>query len=94
MISKGDVEKIAHLSRLDINEDKVEAMQNHFNNVINYFQALQELDTEQVEPMVTTHDIYPGLRADKVGNNNINVEQVLENAPEVKDSLFKVPPVV
>lgn len=93
MISKDDVEKVAHLARLEVKQDKVEAMKDHFNNIINHFNVLQQLNTEGLEPMVTPHEIFSELRKDHI-SKSVTVEKILENAPETKDSLFKVPPVV
>lgn len=93
MISKEEVKKIAHLARLESNETDVSNLQGHFNNVIQYFDSLQTVSTEGIAPMVTPHEIYSELRKDEV-LRLLGVDEVLQNAPEIKNTLFKVPPVV
>jgi aspartyl-tRNA(Asn)/glutamyl-tRNA(Gln) amidotransferase subunit C len=87
-----EIEAIAHLACLKIDESEIEGYKKHFNRVLEHFDDLQKLSTEGVTPMCVPHGQAPPLRADKV-QTDLNVEQVLENAPEVKDGLFKVPPV-
>ncbi len=93
MSKKDEISEVAELACLKIEEARLPEFQSHFKKVMEYFENLNELDTSNVEPMVTPHGIYSELRADEV-NRDLTVDEVLENAPDVKDSLFKVPPVV
>ena len=90
---KDQIKDVAHLARLKIDEKNIQSFQDNFNKVLNYFNVLSEVDTQGVEPMVTPHGIQPTLREDEV-KQDLGVAEVLENGPDVKDSLFKVPPVV
>ena len=87
------VQEVANLACLKIDESKISEFQEQLDKVVQYFDTLGTLETEQIEPMVTPHDKLSELRADEV-KPDLDVESLLENAPEVKDSLFKVPPVV
>jgi aspartyl-tRNA(Asn)/glutamyl-tRNA(Gln) amidotransferase subunit C len=93
MISREEVEKIAHLARLELSSDKVGELQEHFNKVIGHFNEINQIDTLNVKPMVTPHDILIPLRADVV-EKTLSVDEIMQNAPDIKDNLFKVPPVV
>lgn len=93
MSKKQDVKKVADLACLEINEADKETFENHFEQILKYFDNLSQLNTDNVEPMVTPHNISVELRKDDV-SRDLSVEEILENAPDVKDSLFKVPPVV
>lgn len=93
MISKSEIKKIADLARLEIDDERVGKLKDHFSKVINHFNALNKLNTDNIKPMVTPHNLQSPLRGDRV-NQELSVEEILSNAPEVKDSLFKVPPVV
>ncbi len=93
MSKTNPVEDIANLACLKIEESEVSAYQENFEKILHYFENLEQLDTSGVEPMVTPHAEPSELRKDEV-IRDLSVEEVLENAPEVKDSLFKVPPVV
>ncbi len=93
MAEKQDIEAIAELACLKIDKNEIESYQNHFAKILNYFETLQSVETQGVSPMITPHGIQPPLREDKVVRD-LTVDEVLQNAPEVKDGLFKVPPVV
>lgn len=93
MIDEKTIEKIAHLARLKISPVEEKNFENHFKKILDYFQSLQKINTENVEPMVTPHNIEINLREDGV-RKSITTEEVLSNGPDVKDGLFKVPPVV
>lgn len=93
MMDKKQVEKIAHLARIQLSEDEKEHYLEHFSKIIQYFNGLESLNTKGVEPMVTPHSLQPGFRPDQV-KQILTVEELLQNAPDVKDSLFRVPPVV
>ena len=93
MSKKDEISEVAELACLKIEESRLPEFQNHFKKVMAYFENLNELDTSNVEPMITPHGIRSELRVDNV-KKDLTVDEVLENAPDVKDSLFKVPPVV
>lgn len=93
MSQKQRIEDVAELACLKIDDSEAEDFQLHFNKILHYVAVMDELDTQGVEPMVTPHDFCPPLREDVVVQD-LTVEEVLSNAPDVKDSLFKVPPVV
>ena len=93
MADKNTVMKVAELARLHLDPNQLSSMEEQFNKILGYFAELQEVNTENIDPMRTPHDIKTNLRKDVV-KKDITVEEILKNAPEVKDSLFKVPPVV
>ena len=93
MINKKMVQKVADLACLQLQESKIDTIEVQFNKILSYFADLQKVDTAGVEPMVTPHDLTTALRADVVCKE-LTVEELLKNAPEVKNALFKVPPVV
>lgn len=88
-----DVKKIAQLARLTLREEESAAYENHFRAILKYFEALEKVDTEGVEPMVTPTPMEQFWRQDQVVEWE-GAEQALANAPERSGHLFKVPPVV
>lgn len=87
-----DVKKVADLAQLEFSGDQENQMINHFNVVLKAFDQIKNIPTEGVEPLVTPHEIYPPLREDDVFN--VSTDRLMELAPESKDQLYKVPPVV
>ena len=93
MINKKMVQKVADLARLQLSPSQVNTTEDQFNKILSYFNELQKVNTDGVLPMVTPHDLTNNLREDVV-EKNLSVDDLLRNAPDVKNFLFKVPPVV
>lgn len=93
MAEKLNVEDVADLACLKINEADIPQFEKHFEKVLQHFEHLSKVDTAGVAPMVTPHDKKSSLREDKVVQD-LSLSELLDNAPEVKDAMFKVPPVV
>ena len=93
MSVKKSVKDVAELACLDIRSDEESQFQNNFDQVMSYFSELENVNTDGIEPMVTPHEFTSKLRADEV-RPDLSVDELLKNAPDVKDGLFKVPPVV
>jgi aspartyl-tRNA(Asn)/glutamyl-tRNA(Gln) amidotransferase subunit C len=92
-IDKKDVEKVARLARLEVEDKRAEQLVDELGDVLEYVGKLEELETEDVEP--TTHPVageHAG-REDEV-NEGLAVEQVVGQAPDQQDGQFRVPKVV
>ena len=92
-LSTEEVKHIALLSRLDLSQDEQERAQNELGQILGYFEALAELDTEGVEPTMHALPIQNVLRKDEV-SGTLPREAALQNAPEQADGMFQVPRVV
>ncbi len=87
------VKKIAFLSHLKIDEDKIDATKEEFNKILQWVDQLKEVDTEQVEPLVSVNDGTLDMRKDEVTEGN-QAEAILANAPMQEYGYFAVPKVV
>lgn len=87
------VKKVAFLSRLKIEEDKIEATKEEFNKILGWIEQLSEVDTTGIEPLVSVNDCSLKMRKDEVTDGN-QAEQVLANAPMKEYGYFGVPKVV
>lgn len=74
------VKKVAFLSRLRVDEDKVEDTKNEFNKILNWVGELSEVNTDGVQPLVSVNQTMLEMRADKVTEGN-QVQEILANAP-------------
>ena len=92
-ISVKDVEYVADLARLELSEEEKKEFTEQLNAILQYFEQLNELDTEGVKP--TSHVIQMAnvLREDVV-RPSWPLEQVLLNAPDEEEGQFKVPAVL
>ena len=92
-ISREQVEHIAKLARIDLDEEEVEAFGEQLSRILDYAEKLEELDTEGVDP--TTHAVLSEMagRSDEV-EESLSREEVLQNAPDDEEGQFRVPKVV
>lgn len=87
------VDKIAHLARLEFeNEAKVQIIKD-MNNMLTLVGKLDELDTSNVEPLIYMSDELNVLREDEV-KQEITQDEALKNAPAHDSDYFKVPKVI
>ena len=87
------VKRIAFLSRLRVEDDKLEATENEFNKILKWVDQLKEVNTDEVEPLVSVNEAHLEMREDKVTEGNQS-EAVLANAPMKEYGYFAVPKVV
>ena len=92
-VTREDVEKVAVLARLKLNEQEIEEMTSQLNEILEYFEKLQELDTEDVEPLSHILPMKNVYREDKV-QPSLSQEEILMNAPEKGHGHFKVPRII
>lgn len=87
------VKRIAFLSRLKIEDDKIAATEDEFNKILQWVDQLKEVDTENVEPLVSVNENNITMRQDAVTDGNM-ADEVLANAPLKEYDYFVVPKVV
>ena len=88
-----DVEKIAHLARLEINSSEMESYVNSLSNILALVEKMNLVDTEGVEPMAHPQDCVLRLREDVVTESNQR-ENFQKIAPKTEKGLYLVPRVV
>lgn len=87
------VERLAQLSRLEFNEDEKQEIKKDLEKILSFMEQLNEVDTENVEPLVYINENENVFREDVVVQT-LNKEEVLKNAPLPDDNYFKVPKVI
>lgn len=92
-INKETLEKIAHLARLEFDEKSEDKMLEDMNNMLSFVEKLQELDTENVEPLQAMSFEINQMREDKV-KEHLAREKGLKNAPKQDNEFFRVPKVI
>ncbi len=92
-LDKQDVEKIAHLARLAINEDDVPAYAQNLSNILDLVEQMNSVDTDNVEPMAHPTDAVQRLREDEVRETNQR-DRFQKIAPQVENGLYLVPKVI
>ena len=85
------IEKLENLSMVEI-EDK-EKMAADLEEIVNFVEMLNELDTEGIEPTFRVLDVTTPLREDEPVKTDI-IKDVLAHAPKAKDGYFIVPKII
>lgn len=93
MVKHDDISALAHLARININDDLIDNVTENINNILGLVDQLQQADTNGVEPMYHPLDATQRLRADKVTESNQR-EALQANAPSTEAGLFLVPQVI
>lgn len=92
-VTKKDVEHIAKLARLKVTEGEAEHFTSQLNQILSYVEKLNELDTENIEPLSNPVENTNVFREDKL-KPSINTEEALRSAPDKDEEHFKVPKVI
>jgi aspartyl-tRNA(Asn)/glutamyl-tRNA(Gln) amidotransferase subunit C len=92
-ISTEKVEALAHLARLSFIAEEKENMREDLEKILAMCEALKQVDTEGVEPLIYMTETHNELRQDDV-IQEISHEQALKNAPKSDSDFFRVPKVI
>jgi len=92
-LQKEDVEKIAHLARLAIDEADIPEYARNLSNILELVERMDAVDTEAVTPMAHPLDMPQRLRDDVVSEENQR-ERFQAIAPQVEKGLYLVPQVI
>lgn len=87
------VDKIAELAKLEFDEATRESIKTDLSRILEFVDKLEELDTEQIEPLVYMTEEQNRLRVDEV-KMEITQQEALKNAPKKDSDYFKVPKVL
>jgi aspartyl-tRNA(Asn)/glutamyl-tRNA(Gln) amidotransferase subunit C len=88
-----DIIALAHLARINIDNDMVDDVTNNINNILALVDQLQQANTDGIEPMSHPLDVCQRLRADVV--TEVNQRDALQSvAPATEAGLFLVPKVI
>lgn len=90
MIDKNDVEELANLAQLELNEDEKDQFSRELNDVVEYINQILEVDTEGVEPTYYPRPQENVLREDRVVNQDRR-EELMNEAPESIKGQYRVP---
>jgi len=92
-ITLAEVEHVAQLARLELSPQEKERMRSQLDTILTYIDKLRGLDTEGVEPTAHAIPIVNVMREDEL-RPSAPVADMLANAPEPDDQLFRVPKII
>ena len=87
------IKHISKLSRISVDDEKAKKLEGDLNSIFELIEKLNELKTEDVEPLTSIAETTLKFRSDEVKSKNIK-NQILKNSPEKNEDFFVVPKVV
>ena len=87
------IKHISKLSRISVDEAKAEKLAGDLNSIFKFIEKLNELKTDNVEPLTSVAKTTLRLRGDEVKSKNIK-EEIIKNSPKENKDFFVVPKVV
>ena len=93
IIDTKTVKHVAHLVRLGISDEEAQKFSGQFSSIIDYFNMLNEVDTENVPPASDIANAENVLREDII-QPSMSHEEFIKNAPQSERGYVKVPTVL
>ena len=87
------IKHISKLSRISVDEKKAEKLEGYLNSIFDFIEKLNELKTDNIEPLTSIAETTLKLRSDLVKSKNLR-DQVIKNSPEENEDYFVVPTVI
>jgi len=92
-ITKEEVKKVAHLARLELNENEINSQAEQLERILEYIKQLEKIDTYDVPCTTRAIEVINVFRKDEKKNSDC-VEELLELSPSREDDYFKVPKII
>lgn len=92
-IDEKTVEDIAHLARLEFDPQRAKELAGEMTKILGWMEKLNEVDTENIEPLIHISTEVNVLRKDEI-SNVLEHDAALKNAPKKDSNYFRVPKVI
>ena len=92
-IDKNTINKIARLSRIKLDDKESEDYIKDLNSILDWVEQLNEVNTENIEPLSNISSSVLPKRED-ISKDTNSSDEILENAPDKLEGFFAVPKVV
>ena len=87
------IKHISKLSRISVDDAKADKLAGDLNSIFDFIEKLNELNTDNIEPLTSVAETTLKLRTDEVKSKDIR-DQILKNSPDENEDFFVVPKVV
>ena len=92
-IDKNQVKKVAKLSRISLEDNKIDSLSKDLDSILTFVEKLNELDTKEIKTLKSIADKTLETRNDIVDDGKIK-NDILKNSPEKNEDFFIVPKVI
>ena len=92
-ITKEEVKKVAHLARLELNEDEINSHAKQLEKILEYIEQLERIDTDDIPCTTRAIEVINEFRKDE---NKVfdSTEEILELGPSRENKYYKVPKII
>ena len=87
------IKHISKLSRISVDEKRAKKLAVDLNSIFDFIEKLNELKTDNVDPLTSVAETTLKLRPDEVKSKNIR-KQIIKNSPQDNEDYFVVPKVI
>jgi aspartyl-tRNA(Asn)/glutamyl-tRNA(Gln) amidotransferase subunit C len=92
-ISVEEVEHIAWLAKIELSQEEKELFTKQFNTILEYFEVINEIDTEAVHPTTQVVETIGVLREDEA-TPSLSINEALSNTTQSERRFFKAPKII
>ena len=92
-ITKEEVNKVANLARLELNENEINNHAEQLEKILDYIRQLEKIDTDDAPCTTRAIEVVNVFRKDEKKNSDCN-EELLKLGPSREDKYFKVPKIM
>ena len=88
-VTTEEVRHMAVLARVGMTEEEIETMRDQMSDILEHFDVLQQVDTEDVDPTGHSANIQRVMRDDEVSPSR-PIEDVLANVPQREGDYVRI----
>lgn len=92
-ISEEEIKHIANLAMLKLSDEEISTYTKNMQDIISFAETVNNADTQGLDESIGALEKCNVFRKDEV-KQSMSIEELLQNAPEKEEGMFKVPPVV
>lgn len=92
-VSKEEILHIAKLANLNLKEGEVDTYMGHLEEILNFANVVNQAPIEGLEETIGVNEAYNVFRKDEIVES-LNRDELLQNAPEEQEGMFKIPKVI
>lgn len=89
-----DIDYVANLARMDMSDEAKAKLGSQLNDILGYFEKLNAVDVDGVEPMAHAHRVANVWREGDIAGSTYGPEVLTGMAPEQRENQVVVPKVV
>lgn len=93
-VSREEILHIASLANLNLKDEEIETYRMHLDDILNFANIVNNAPIDGLEETIAANDSFNVFRKDEVIDCGCNKEELLQNAPDEQEGMFKIPKVI